>query len=106
MYGCRCGSSKAITLIEILFYKILRDEIGHSGVILVSEHSPGDTTMKRKPAQRRSRVTAVFNDARLSFEIGRDVTLAQLAERLSILGEVHGGLPLSVDVRVAIERSH
>jgi hypothetical protein len=29
--------------------------------------------------------------------------LAQLAEQLCVLGENHGGLPLVVDVRVAIE---
>ena len=52
-----------------------------------------------------NRVTAEFLHAKLSFEISRDVTLAQLAERLCILGEIHGGLPLSVDVHVAMNRT-
>jgi hypothetical protein len=50
-----------------------------------------------------NRVPAEFQHAKLSFEISRDETLAQLAERLCLLGEIHGGLPLSVDVRVAID---
>ena len=59
-----------------------------------------------KSAQPSNRVTAIFQRARLSFEIEPEVTLAQLVERLSMLGEVLGGLPLSVDVRVAVERAH
>ena len=59
-----------------------------------------------KSAQPSNRVTAIFQHARLSFEIEPEVTLAQLAQRLSMLGEIHGGLPLSVDVRVAVERVH
>jgi hypothetical protein len=62
--------------------------------------------MNRKPAHRCNRVTAIFQDARLSFDIGREVTLAQLAEQLFVLGESHGGPPLSVDVRVAVDRGH
>ena len=57
-------------------------------------------------AQRPNRVTAVFERGRLCFDIARDATLAQLAEQLSRLGESHGGTPLSVDVQVAIEKSH
>lgn len=56
--------------------------------------------------QRPNRVTAVFERGRLCFEIARDATLAQLAEQLSRLGERHGGMPLSVDVRVAVEKPH
>lgn len=59
-----------------------------------------------KIGQKPSRVTAVFQDARLSFDLARGATLAQLAERLGSLGESHGGLPLSVDVRVPVERAH
>jgi hypothetical protein len=58
--------------------------------------------MNRMPT-RGNRVTAIFNDARLSFEIERDVTFAQLAEQLCRLGEIHGGPPLLVDVRVAVD---
>jgi hypothetical protein len=59
-----------------------------------------------KLAPPSNRVTAIFQHARLSFDIEPEVTLAQLAQRLSMLGEIHGGLPLSVDVRVAVERAH
>ena len=53
--------------------------------------------------QRAHRVTAIFHDAELSFDLARDATLAKLAEQLSILGERHGGPPLAVNVRVAAE---
>jgi hypothetical protein len=49
------------------------------------------------------RVTAIFHDAALSFDVARDAPLAKLAEQLSILGERHGGPPLAVNVRVAAE---
>jgi hypothetical protein len=49
------------------------------------------------------RVTAIFHDAALSFDLARDATLAKLAEQLSILGEHHGGSPLAVNVRLATE---
>lgn len=62
--------------------------------------------MNRKTAPKPNRVTAVFQDARFSFEMAREATFAQLAERLSRLGEMHGGLPLSVDIRVAVETAH
>lgn len=52
---------------------------------------------------RAHRVTAIFHDAELSFDLAQDATLAKLAEQLSILGERHGGLPLAVNVRVAAE---
>jgi hypothetical protein len=61
--------------------------------------------MDRKIAQRPHRVTAVFQDAQLSFDIAPRATLAQLVEELSVVGEAHGGLPLSVDVRIAVERA-
>jgi hypothetical protein len=33
----------------------------------------------------------------------RGVTLAQLAEQLAALGEIHGSLPLSIDVQVPVD---
>ena len=59
--------------------------------------------MKFQTAQKPNRVTAVFNNAKLSFDLAREATFAQLAERLGMLGEIHGGLPLSVDVRVPVD---
>ena len=59
--------------------------------------------MKFQTAQKPHHVTAVFNDAKLSFDLAREATFAQLAERLGMLGKSHGGLPLSVDVRVKVE---
>jgi hypothetical protein len=62
--------------------------------------------MSFKSTQSSNRVTAVFQYARRSFEIEREVTLGQLAERLFTLGEMHGGLPVSVDVRVVVGTPH
>jgi hypothetical protein len=56
-----------------------------------------------KTAQKPNRVTAVFQHSRLSFDLARGATFAQLTERLARLGEAHGGLPLSVDVRVPVD---
>jgi hypothetical protein len=50
-------------------------------------------------------VTAVFHNAALSFNVTRETTLAQLAEKLGALSEIHGGLPLSVNIRVAADQS-
>jgi hypothetical protein len=86
-------------------YKILRGEIGAQEFIS-QRPKCGDTMMNCKPAEQPNRVTAIFQHTRLSFDIAREATLAQLAEQLSMLGEIHGGLPLSVDVRVAVERTH
>jgi hypothetical protein len=44
--------------------------------------------------------------AELSFDIVRRATLAQLVEQLCLLGEAHGGLPLSVNIRIAVESAH
>jgi hypothetical protein len=57
-------------------------------------------------AQKPNRVTAIFQGSRLSFDLARGATFAQLAERLGKLGEGRGGLPLSVDVRVPVDRAH
>ena len=43
-------------------------------------------------------------DSKLCFELARGATFAQLAERLGSLGDAHGGLPLSGDVRVPLNR--
>ena len=56
-----------------------------------------------KGAQKPNRVTAVFQESRLSFDLARGATFAQLAERLGRLGEAHGGLPLSVELRVPVK---
>lgn len=47
-----------------------------------------------------SRVMAVFEQAALSFDLPREATLGELAEELGALGEIYGGLPLYVDVRL------
>jgi hypothetical protein len=52
-------------------------------------------------AQQPNWVTAVFQNAAVSIEFARKTTLAQLAEQLSALGEIHGKLLLPVQVRVA-----
>ncbi len=54
-------------------------------------------------AHEPNRVTAIFQDSRLSFDLARGATFAQLAERLGRLGEAHGGLPLSVELRVPVD---
>jgi len=59
-----------------------------------------------KQAQRPNWVTAVFQNAAVSIEVARHTTLAQLAEHLSMLGEIHGRLILAVHVRVACAPSH
>jgi hypothetical protein len=52
-------------------------------------------------AQSANRVTAVFQNAAISIECAHKTTLAQLAEQLRALGEIHGKLILPVRVRVA-----
>jgi hypothetical protein len=49
---------------------------------------------------------AIFQNAELSFEIARRATLAELVEQLCLIGEAHGGLPLSVDIRIALDSGH
>ena len=61
--------------------------------------------MREKRGEKPNRVAAVFKEAALFFDLSRGATLAQLAERLGSLGEIHGGLLLPVRVRVAAERS-
>jgi hypothetical protein len=43
---------------------------------------------------------AVFEQAALAFDLPREATLGELAEELGALGEIYGGLPLYVDVRL------
>lgn len=47
-----------------------------------------------------NRVMAVFQQAALAFDMPRDTTFEELAEELGALGEIYGGLPLYVDVRL------
>ncbi len=55
-----------------------------------------DRTQRVQP----SRVMAVFHEAALSFNLPREATLGELAEELDALGEIYGGMPLYVDVRL------
>jgi hypothetical protein len=59
--------------------------------------------MNHQRAHRPNRVTAIFEHAKIAFDIARGVTLAQLAEQLATLGEIHGSLPLSIDVQVPVD---
>jgi hypothetical protein len=43
-----------------------------------------------KKAQPPNWVTAVFQNAAVSIEFARKTTLAQVAEQLSALGDIHG----------------
>jgi hypothetical protein len=61
--------------------------------------------MREKMSRETNSVAAVFKDVALFFDLSRRTTLAQLAERLGSLGEIHGELLLPVHVRVAAERS-
>ena len=49
---------------------------------------------------QKNRVMAVFREAALSFNMPREATLEELAEELGALGELYGGAPLYVDVRL------
>jgi hypothetical protein len=56
--------------------------------------------MKDAAKQQPSRVTAIFEEAALAFNLPRDATLEELAAELGALGEIYGGLPLYVDIRL------
>lgn len=56
--------------------------------------------MSSTTRQQSSRVTAIFEDAALAFNLRRDATLEELAEELGALGERYGGPPLYVDVKL------
>jgi hypothetical protein len=47
-----------------------------------------------------NRVMAVFQDVALAFNLPREATLEELAKELGTLGEIWGGMPLYVDVRL------
>ncbi len=55
-----------------------------------------DRTQRAQP----NRVMAVFHEAALAFNLPHDATLGDLAEELDALGEIYGGTPLYVDVRL------
>jgi hypothetical protein len=50
--------------------------------------------------EQPNRVMAIFHRAALSFDLRRDATLGELAQELGMLGEIYGGTPLYVDVRI------
>jgi len=54
----------------------------------------------RVPDPHQSLVTAIFNDVALSFELPKGATLEDLATYIADLGELHGGKPLAVDIRL------
>lgn len=56
--------------------------------------------MMDKRPHEANRVTAVFREAALSFNLPARATLEELAEELGTLGERYGGAPLYVDVRL------
>jgi hypothetical protein len=61
--------------------------------------------MHQPTATRSNRVTAVFQDATmLAFDLCRDTTFGQLAERIGNLARLHGGLFLPVHVSLASGR--
>jgi hypothetical protein len=62
--------------------------------------------MNSNRADRAHRVTAVFEDSRLHFDIARDATLAELVEQIYMFGRGHGGTPLLVEVQVPVEKSN
>ena len=56
--------------------------------------------MSDRATEQQSRVMAVFQEAALAFNLPREATLGDLAEELGALGEIYGGLPLYVDIRL------
>lgn len=57
--------------------------------------------MSEGAQQKASRVMAIFADAALAFNLRRGATLEELAWELGELGEIYGGPPLYVDVRLS-----
>jgi hypothetical protein len=49
---------------------------------------------------QQNRVMAVFREAALSFNMPRETTFEELAEELGALGELYGGAPLYVDIKL------
>jgi len=60
----------------------------------------------RKPASTQSnRAKATFKDFTiLAFDLGRDTTFGQLAEKIGNMARFHGGLFVPVQVRLAVGR--
>jgi hypothetical protein len=56
--------------------------------------------MRKTGEEKSSRVMAVFQEAALAFNVPRYATLQELAEELGALGEIYGGSPLYVDIRL------
>jgi hypothetical protein len=70
-----------------------------AGGLRVIDFDRGKFVMSTK-AQQPNWVTAVFQNAAVSIEIAHQTTLAQLAEQLGALGELHGKLIFPVRVRL------
>jgi hypothetical protein len=83
-------------------YEILQKFTERKSAWRVSELAVecGVHKMNSNAIQRPHRVTAVYLQNKLCFEIAPDATLAQLAEQLWVLSDRHGGILLSVDVQV------
>jgi hypothetical protein len=64
--------------------------------------SPMEETMQgiHVSDSHQSLVTAVFKDIALSFELPQGATLEDLAGYLADLGELHGGKPLAIDIKL------
>ena len=59
--------------------------------------------MHKPAATQSNKVRAVFKDATiLAFDLSRDTTLGQLAEKIWKLARFHGGLVVPVHVRLAL----
>jgi hypothetical protein len=54
----------------------------------------------RHRRRQQGRVMAVFEDAALAFALPRNATLEDVALELGTLGEIYGGMPLYVDIRL------
>ena len=80
-------------------HKILQDGIAH---LEFTKHPPltGIIVMREK-TQQPNWVAVVFQNAAVGLQVARQTTLAQLAEQLSALAEVHGKLMLPVQVHIA-----
>jgi len=55
----------------------------------------------RKRAQQPSWVAAVFQNAAVSINVARQTTFAQLAEKLTVLADIHGQLVQPVHISIA-----
>jgi hypothetical protein len=84
--------------------RIVTDKLPRSRVCDVT--GPGDRSTEEwevgmeQRMEQPNRVMAIFHRAALSFDLRRDATLGELAQELNMLGEIYGGTPLYVDVRI------